>query len=289
MRKKDCTIGRCVKSKGRVIMAKKFTKIEFESFLFQTMNRFQIFLLKLFDSQNKQHQKRASLMTYWINDYINYQRNEDNFVPSRLPQFDRGSIVQVHFGYRIGNELGGLHYAVVLDNRNNKNSGIVTVVPLTSIKDTTNLSQNSPYVVQLQRGVYDLMQEKCSISLAQAMAKVEKHQILLKKLENIELEYKSINEYREDYKSKINIQTIAEECKLQEDECNRIVEQATQHMKELEQLKKGSLVNLGQITTISKQRISNPKMVSDSLYKIKLCAEDLEIINQKLKKLYIHE
>lgn len=85
------------------------------------------------------------------------------------------------------------------------------------------------------------------------------------------------------------IQTIAEECKLQEDECNRIVEQATQHMKELEQLKKGSLVNLGQITTISKQRISNPKMVSDSLYKIKLCAEDLEIINQKLKKLYIHE
>ena len=270
-------------------MSKKFEKVEFENFLSQTINSLQSFLLKLFNRQDHRSQKRASLMTYWINDYINYQNNEDNFIPSNLPKYDRGNIVKVHFGYRVGNELGGLHYAVILDNNNSKKSGVVTVAPLTSIKDTTNISQNSPYIAQLQRGVYDLMQEKCDNSITQAFAKVQKYQKSLQELKGINLEYESMTKYRDDYEFQIRIQETYEKCNKQDVECDKVLKQATRYMEELEQLKKGSLVNLGQITTISKQRISNPKMVSDSLYKIKLCNTDLDIINEKLKKLYIHE
>ena len=36
------------------------------------------------------------------------------------------------FGFNVGSEYGGLHYAVVIDKDNNLSSPVVTVVPLSS-------------------------------------------------------------------------------------------------------------------------------------------------------------
>jgi mRNA-degrading endonuclease toxin of MazEF toxin-antitoxin module len=48
--------------------------------------------------------------------------------------YKRGDIVLAHFGYNVGHELGGIHYAVVVERDNNLSSGIVMVVPLSSLE-----------------------------------------------------------------------------------------------------------------------------------------------------------
>ena len=50
-----------------------------------------------------------------------------------LEDYKRGDIVFAHFGYNIGSELGGKHYAVVVENDNNNASKTVVVVPISSI------------------------------------------------------------------------------------------------------------------------------------------------------------
>ena len=57
---------------------------------------------------------------------------------------------------------------------------------------------------------------------------------------------------------------------------------------ELSQMKKGTIVLVNQITTISKQRIYNPKRDFDILSGIKLSDEKMDLIDEKIHKLYIN-
>ena len=49
--------------------------------------------------------------------------------------YKRGDIVKLNFGFNIGSEYGGLHYAIVINNKNPHSSSVVTVIPLTSQKN----------------------------------------------------------------------------------------------------------------------------------------------------------
>lgn len=101
--------------------------------------------------------KRAMLLAYWIKTYIQYIRNEDKFSPQSVFRLKRGSIVQVEFGYRVGRELGGRHYAAVLDADNSIYRNTVTVVPLGSVKpDQT----NDKFSVILEDGIFGPVQSK---------------------------------------------------------------------------------------------------------------------------------
>ena len=80
--------------------------------------------------------KQAKLLTYWLNDWNHkFLRNEASFNPQNLIKYKRGNIVKVHLGYNIGSEQGGLHYGIVLDNNNHKDSKVITIVPLRSLKE----------------------------------------------------------------------------------------------------------------------------------------------------------
>ncbi len=57
--------------------------------------------------------------------------------------------------------------------------------------------------------------------------------------------------------------------------------------KEISQMKNGSIALINQITTISKQRIYNPKSDVDVLAGIKLSNNSLDLIDEKIKKLFI--
>ena len=104
--------------------------------------------------------KKSELITYWINDYIKYLKFEEEFIPNKLKIYERGDIVKVNFGFNIGNEEGGLHYAVVLDNKNPQSSGVITVVPLSSLKKDEVLSK---YEVNLGSELYLLMKNKLDV------------------------------------------------------------------------------------------------------------------------------
>lgn len=65
-------------------------------------------------------QKKASILSYWLDDYMRMLKKEETFNPRKLKRYKRGEIVKVHLGYNIGNEEGGLHYAIVLTKNDSK-------------------------------------------------------------------------------------------------------------------------------------------------------------------------
>lgn len=89
------------------------------------------FLNDCLSSNDVRENKRASLLSYWIKNYIQMLRHER---PQSYRRFQRGDVVKVDFGFRIGSEHGGLHYAVILNSNDSQRAPIITVIPLTSLK-----------------------------------------------------------------------------------------------------------------------------------------------------------
>lgn len=230
-------------------MSKEF-KIE------EVKNRIELGLKKMYslldsyiNSKVDKDKKRAFLMSYWINDYTEYIKKEDEFDANKLIKYKRGNLVIVNLGYRVGRELGGRHFAIVLDNDNKKSSPVVTVLPLTSLKQSTKINE---FVYVLQKDIYSLYMDKQADLIRDCSEAM--------KAQNAEANILNTNE------------------KLQ---------RVRDFDREMKTLKKGSVVQLSQITTISKQRIVSPKNISDGIYGIKIAKEDMENINERIKKLYI--
>lgn len=78
------------------------------------------------------HEDKQIKIFQWINSWIYYLSYEDTFDSSKLMTYKRGDIVHVNFGFNVHNELGGSHYAIVVEVDNPATSGCVTVVPLRS-------------------------------------------------------------------------------------------------------------------------------------------------------------
>lgn len=79
--------------------------------------------------------KQQHIMAEWLDVWCKYISFEKRFQPQRLRYYKRGEIVLAHFGYNVGSELGGTHYAVIIENNNNNANNTVTVVPLSSLED----------------------------------------------------------------------------------------------------------------------------------------------------------
>lgn len=78
--------------------------------------------------------KQQHILSEWFETWGKYINFEESFKPEFLKYYKRGEIVLAHFGYNIGSELSGIHYAVVVENNNNKTNKTVTVVPLSSLE-----------------------------------------------------------------------------------------------------------------------------------------------------------
>lgn len=77
--------------------------------------------------------KVQGILTNWLNQWSKYIIKENTFKPANLPYYKRGDIVYVDFGFNVGAEYGGIHYAVIIEINNNKYNGNVLVIPLTSL------------------------------------------------------------------------------------------------------------------------------------------------------------
>ena len=188
------------------------------------------FLLKRLESGDSKSIKTVQTISYWLLDYIKFliyeSKNEIKF-----KRYKRGDVIKVNFGHRIGREHGGLHYAIVLDTNNALKSNLLTVVPLSSVKEYTDLSR--------------LGKDRVFIG-------------------------------NEIYKSLINkINKLPDNC----DEKHAAT-------KELSRMKTGSIVLIGQITTISKYRIYDPLSTKNALHGIKVSEDTLTQIDEKIKILF---
>ena len=138
------------------------------------------FLNDCLSSNDTRENKRASLLSYWIKNYIQMLRHER---PQSYRRFQRGDVVKVDFGFRIGSEHGGLHYAVILNSNDSRQAPVVTVVPLTSLKSEE--QRNSLHFGEIDLG--DQLVQKLRSKLMQSPAPALQREIDRLKIGSIAL------------------------------------------------------------------------------------------------------
>lgn len=92
--------------------------------------------------------KKIGLISSWIVKWAGYIQQENTFRPHTLKTYRQGEVVLVEFGFRIGNEMGGRHYAVVVERNNNPRSGTILLSPISSYS-----IGNSPNTANVDLGV----------------------------------------------------------------------------------------------------------------------------------------
>lgn len=209
--------------------------------------------------------KKADLLSYWIEDYSNYIKTEDVFEPNRLLRYKRGSVVKVNFGFRVGHEIGGLHYAVVIENKNAHNASVITVVPLSSSDGKKVHPDNVDLGIELYQKASD--QHK-SLTL-QAKKDYQDISELFAALRSADNPTEELTQAKQKIKQKLeHVTKVLAKLKRSEDEILK--------------MKSGSIAVINQITTISKQRIYIPRKSEDFLAGIILSESALDKINLKI-------
>ena len=111
----------------------------------KSLNRLDLSFLKHIELSEY---KKSNLLAYWINDFAVYHDEERTFNIAKSGIYSRGDVIKVNLGFNIGNELGGLHYCIVLNKYDNTRNGALNVIPLTSRKDNKKYDSSS---VNLER------------------------------------------------------------------------------------------------------------------------------------------
>lgn len=195
--------------------------------------------------------KKANLLSYWFEDFAKYNLAEETFNPKLLKKYKRGSIIKANLGFNVGNEEGGLHYCIVLDKANALSSGTLTVIPLTSIKENKKYNNST---LNLGNEVYLNLKKICD-NMSQKLSEEYENiwKLPAEKLEQFNVAFKYIKKVE----------------------------------KEISKMKKGSIALVSQITTISKQRIYDPKNSSDILSNLRVSNHTLDLIDSKIKELFL--
>lgn len=259
--------------------------------------------------------KQAVLLSYWYETYEKLLRKEENFKQQKKYfKYKRGQILFVNFGYRIGHELGGNHYCVVVSNNDSTHSGNVTVVPLRSFKGRINKRFQVNLEDSLQMSIaYNIKKIISSLkessetnrTIANTLEYVfnaESADLILDSFDNLLEEFSDdykiinlihnvrlyflnnntdeLNNSIDDIKAfiKKRIERIEKEVPLMENKLSKALE-----------LNKGSVADINQITTISKLRILNPRRKEDTLSNVILDSKYMDQINNKIKELFVFD
>lgn len=193
--------------------------------------------------------KKSELLAYWIYDYAVYHDEERTFDISKSGIYSRGDVIKVNLGFNIGNELGGLHYCIVLTKYDNARNGTLNVIPLTSRKDNKKYDSSS---VNLGKELYNVFKNKID------MEKQKLQQILdeLEKIDDIPVNIQNIIEKEQKYIEKMET--------------------------EISKMKKDSIALINQITTISKQRIFKDTVRRN----VKISNQSLDLIDRQIIKFF---
>lgn len=239
-------------------------------------------------SDNEKLLKKANLLAYWIKAYTDYIKKENEFDPQKIISYKRGDVIKLNFGFNIGAEYGGLHYAVVLDNNNDHNSPLVTVIPLKSGEEEDAYRTD----VYLGDELYNKVQSRQEELLISVRKKMEDNTRLICQTEQMADDLMAAISNKKDKSSEIKPKV--KELYKKADELNKMKklyreeeEKLEKVMHELGKMKSGSIALMKQITTVNKMRIFVPKKSSDALYKVSLSEVNMEKINNRLKELYV--
>lgn len=225
-------------------------------------------LEKFINDPSAMHLKKANLISYWLESYSTYLDREETFVPTKLISYKRGDIIKADFGFNIGSEHGGLHYAVVLDINNKHNSPVITVIPLSSGTEKDVYERD----IFLGNELYSKILSKHKILLESALNKAQENKKILSALYQAQ---------------KNDILTLIKELEKRQAELDEDISSLEKYKMEIDRMKQGSIAMMEQITTISKMRIYVPRKSRDILYGISFSSTTMDKINNQMKYLYI--
>lgn len=226
------------------------------------------YLEKLIASDNNKLHGKADKLSYWITDWMKFLDFETEFSPQSLRRYKRGEIIKVHLGFNVGSEEGGLHYAVVVDKNNAKSSPVVTIVPLTSVKPTTDITALKSGSIFLGNELFTNLNAKISAT----------HKHLIDELSLLRQIIDKMNEETPPAEELEIIKRI--------DKCEAELDVLKRMRSEVLKMKIGSIALVNQITTVSKIRIYDPKTDHDVLSNIKLSNEKLDMIDSEIRNKY---
>lgn len=207
-------------------------------------------LTELINSDDEKLLKRADLISYWIKSFCNFVKSEDTFDPKYLLKYKRGDVVKADFGYRCKNELGGLHYAIIIDVDNAKASGLVTVVPLSSKKVNKKIHRTE---VDLGNEIFNTLISAYDRSL---------------------------------HKLKVNLANVTNN-QSEISKMERDLDTLEKKKNEILKMKEGSVAMISHISTISKARIKDPVNRSTGiLCDVKVSTTTLSEIDFKIAKMF---
>lgn len=220
-------------------------------------------------SNNPDLLKKTDLLSYWIENYAQYISSENEFEPSKLIRYKRGDVLRVNFGFRIGHEIGGLHFAVVIDNHNAHNASVITVIPLSSTDGRTIHSEN----VDLGMELYTKANDRQTVLKQQALEELAEITSIIELMKT-----SGMSNSTKDQRAQETVQNMYKK----QEHLNKLIKNLNNNSNELQKMKSGSMAIINQITTISKQRIYTPKKSEDFLYNVSLSDTAMDKINEKI-------
>lgn len=224
-------------------MARSITTDELVKHKDSSLKDIDAYISSLISSSDPKIRAKADKLSYWLTDWAKYLSFEAQFSPKSLRRYKRGEIIKAHLGYNVGSEEGGLHYCVVVEKDNPQNSPVITIVPLTSVKDKTDIEHLHKGSVYLGNELFTNLNSK--------ILQADK-----------------------------NIKRAASHS---DDSVYKREQQLLQQMqREVQKMKIGSIALVSQIRTISKIRIYDPKTNYGILSGVKLSNEKLDLIDLEL-------
>lgn len=278
------------KKEGGLLMSKSKTNEEITQHKDFVISNFSSFMDNLIASDSSIESKKADLISYWLKDFQTYLSQETSFDPARIKAYKRGDVIKVNLGFNVGSEQGGLRYAIVLDKDNKHNSKTITVIPLTSIKEEKRIYERD---IPLGRELYSRLKSKYDTT-SEALKKQTDECNLSIERANALLQFISYTSTQENPSEDDQIKKLKDDLidtvKKQTQLLTQLQEDTKSLQKinvELHRMKEGSIAKIEQITTISKQRIYDPKKNADVLSGIRFSDAAMDKINEKIKELYI--
>lgn len=247
--------------------------------------------------EKNRSEKQALNLCKWLKAYSWYLRNEKTFAPLKMPKYQRGAVVKVNFGYNVNHELGGVHYAVVLNNNNPQSEDLITIVPLTSAKEKQKLRMGMvPLGDELYYTMLAKIQEKGN-SWQVSLYEIQKiyqdlERISMESMEMLQFDPKdgipfSDPEWHHKLAEMGNEKMLLEEkFRTHKETIISKQEEAELVKNEFSFMKPGSVAMINQITTISKMRIRDPVDTRNALYGVSLSKEKLFLIDCKLREMF---
>lgn len=240
------------------------------------------------NSKNLKDVKKSKLLSYWLSDYCRLLKKEETFIPAKSKKYKRGDILQAHLGFNIGCEESGLHYVVAINNDIPASSDIITVIPLTSKKKNYKPSR---YTIDLGDIIYSQLKEKYDNAF----------DLLSQEISALVNEISGYDDSIISYIEKLKLRSLSDkklltlifdDMTIQKSKINQLASLKTEMefvekaKEEIGHMKSGSIALVSQITTISKVRIYNPITKHSTLHGIRLSAENMDKLDDTLKKLY---